>query len=246
MTDTTTAPPGIGSPAPLGLVQRIVGVIFSPAETYRSIVAHPRVLGALAVVAITVGLASFVFLSTEVGQNALLDQQVRMAESFGFELPDEAYEQIESQAGRARYFSLAGVLVTVPIGCAVVAGLILLIFNVALGGDGTFKQAFAVAAHSQILVALQQVFVVPLNYTRESMSSATNLGIFLPMLDETGFLARLLGAIDIFWIWWILNLAIGLAVMYKLRTAPIAWSLLAVYFVLAVIFAAVRVAIAGA
>jgi len=103
-----------------------------------------------------------------------------------------------------------------------------------------------VAAHSQILVALQQVFVVPLNYTRESMSSATNLAIFLPMLDEAGFLARLLGAIDIFWIWWILNLAIGLAVMYKLRTAPIAWSLLAVYFVLAVIFAAVRVAIAGA
>ena len=246
MTDTTTATPGIGSPAPLGLVQRLVGVIFSPDETYRSIVAHPRVLGALVVVAVTVGLASFVFLSTEVGQDAMLDQQIRMAESFGFELPDEYYEQIETQAGRAKYFSLAGVLVTVPVGCAVVAGLILLIFNVAMGFDGTFKQAFALTAHSQILIALQQVFVMPLNYTRESMSSATNLGIFLPMLDETGFLARLLGAIDLFWIWWILNLAIGLAVMYKQRTAPIAWSLLAVYLILAVIFAAVRVAIAGA
>ena len=246
MTDTTTAPPGIGSPAPLGLVQRIAGVIFSPGETYRSIVADPRVLGALAVVAVTVGLASFLFLSTEVGQNAMLDQQVRMAESFGFALPDEAYDRIEAQAERARYFSLAGVFVSLPIGCAVVAGLILLIFNIAMGGDGTFKQAFAVATHSQIVVALQQVFVMPLNYMRESMSSATNLGIFLPMLDETGFLARLLGAIDIFWIWWVLNLSIGLAVMYKIRTAPIAWSLLAVYFVVAVIFAAVRVAIAGA
>jgi hypothetical protein len=246
VTDTTTAPTGIGSPPPLGLAQRIVGVIFSPGETYRSIVAHPRVVGALAVVAVTVGLASFGFLSTEVGQNAMLDQQVRVMESFGFELPDDAYERIEAQAERARYFSLAGVLVTVPIGCAVAAGLILLVFNVAMGLDGTFKQAFALAAHSQILVALQQVFVVPLNYMRESMSSATNLGIFLPMLDETGFLARLLGAIDIFWMWWILNLAIGLAVMYKLRTAPIAWSLLAVYFILAVIYAAVRVAIAGA
>jgi hypothetical protein len=246
VTDTTTATPGIGSPAPLGLVQRLVGVIFSPAETYRSIVAHPRSLGALVVVAITVALVSFIFLSTEVGQNALLDQQIRFTESLGFNLPDEAYERMESQANYSRYFTLASVLVGTPVGCAVIAGLILLIFNVGLGADGTFKQAFSVAAHSQVLIAMQQLFVTPLNYVRETMSSGTNLGVFLPMLDETGFLARLLGAIDLFWIWWILNLAIGLAVMYKQRTAPIAWSLLAVYFILAVIFAAVRVAIAGA
>ena len=122
----------------------------------------------------------------------------------------------------------------------------LLIFNVVLGGDATFKQACAVVAHSQVLVALQQLFILPLNYVRETMSSATTLSVFAPMLDETSFLARLLGWIDLFWVWWIVNLAIGAAVLYKRRSAPIAWTLLAVYLVFALIIAAALTAFAGA
>jgi hypothetical protein len=128
----------------------------------------------------------------------------------------------------------------------VVAGLMQLIFNVALGGDASFKQAYAVAVHSQILIALQQLFVTPLNYARESMSSATNLAVFLPMLDETNFVARLLGSIDLFWIWWIVNLSIGIGVLYTRKTAPVAWSLLAVYLAIALAIATARTALAGA
>lgn len=243
MTDALAAPSVIGAAALKGLAARIVGVIFSPLETYRSVVAQPRVFGALAVVAVVTGLTSFAFLSTEVGQNALLDQQVRFMESFGIDLPDEAYDRMEAQADRQRYFGLVGVLVWVPVGCAVVAGLMQLIFNVALGGEASFKQAYAVTAHSQVLIALQQLFVTPLNYARETMSSATNLGVFLPMLDETSVAARLLGAIDLFWIWWIVNLAIGIGVLYRRKTAPIGWSLLAVYFSIAFIIALARAAL---
>ncbi len=246
MTETLPLPSGISAPAPKGLVERIVGVIFSPGETYRSVAARPKILGALAVVAIAMGATSFAFLSTEVGQNALLDQQVRFMESFRINLPDEAYAQMERGASRTKYFGLLGVLAWVPLGCAAVAGLILLIFNVVMGGEASFKQAYAITAHSQILIALQQLFVTPLNYVRETMSSATNLGVFLPMLDETSFPARLLGAIDLFWIWWIVSLAIGLGALYKRKTAPIAWSLLAVYFSIALIVAAVMTAFAGA
>jgi hypothetical protein len=244
--DTLSPSSGIAAAAPKGLAARIAGVIFSPRETYQALAAHPRVLGALLVVTIVSGLTSFAFLSTEVGQNAALDQQVRMMESFGVNITDEMYSQLEAQASRGRYFALAGVLATVPIGCAIVAGLMQLIFNVALGSDASFKQAYALAAHSQILIALQQLFVMPLNYARASMSSATNLGVFVPMLDETSFGARLLGAIDLFWIWWIVNLAIGIGVLYKRRTAPIAWSLLGVYLIIGLIIAAVRAALGGA
>ena len=141
-------------------------------------------LGVLAVTTIVMAAAVFAFLSTEVGQNATLDQQMQVMESLRINLPDEFYDQMEARAGTARYFAGGGILVTAPLISAVVAGIMLLIFNVALGGDATFKQAFAIVAHSQVLLALQQLFILPLNYTRETMASATTLAVFLPMLDR--------------------------------------------------------------
>ena len=44
----------------------------------------------------------------------------------------------------------------------------------------------------------------------------------------------------------LISLAIGLGVLYKRRTSPIAWGLLAVYAVLALAYAGVRAALAGA
>jgi hypothetical protein len=37
------------TPAPMGLLPRFVGIVTSPADTYRAVVAHPRWLGMLAI-----------------------------------------------------------------------------------------------------------------------------------------------------------------------------------------------------
>jgi hypothetical protein len=246
VTDTLSPASGIGAAAPKGLAARMAGVIFSPGDTFPAIVAQPRVLGVLVVTTILMAAAVFGFLSTDVGMNASLDQQMRMMESLRFNFPDEFYDQMEARAPMARYYAAGGILVTSPLICAVVAGIIILIFNVVLGGEATFKQAFAIVAHSQVLLVVQQFFILPLNYVRETMSSATTLSVFAPMLDEMSFLGRLLGWIDLFWVWWIVNLAIGTAVLYKRKSAPIAWSLLGVYLVFALIIAAALTAFAGA
>ena len=115
-----------------------------------------------------------------------------------------------------------------------------------LGGDASFKQVFSVVAHAGIVLAAQQLFVLPLDYARGSLSSPTNLGVFLPFLDENTFPARLLGSVDLFLIWWLVNLAIGLGVLYKRRTGPIAVGLLSVYLAIALIIAGIRTAVAGA
>ena len=67
------------------------------------------------------------------------------------------------------------------------------------------------------------------------------------MLDETSFLARLLGWIDLFWIWWIVNLAIGVgrAVQAEERVR-LPGRCSAVYLVFALVIAAALTAFAGA
>ena len=65
------------------------------------------------------------------------------------------------------------------------------------------------------------------------------------MVEEDSFIGRLMGAIDIFLIWWIVVLAIGLGVLYRRRTQPIAASLLVVYGIIALCIAAVMSGLGG-
>jgi hypothetical protein len=93
---------------------------------------------------------------------------------------------------------------------------------------------------------LRTLFATPLNYARESLASPTNLSAVLPVFEDNTFGARLLGSVDLFLIWWVVSLAIGLGVLYRRRTTPIATTMLGVYGVIALTIAAVRSALAGA
>ena len=59
------------------------------------------------------------------------------------------------------------------------------------------------------------------------------------------FLALLLGSIDLIFIWWMLSLAIGLGVLYRRRTGPIAITMFAVYVAIGLIIAAIKTASTG-
>jgi len=68
----------------------------------------------------------------------------------------------------------------------------------------------------------------------------------VPFLEDTSFVARFLGSIDLFYVWWMVSLSIGLGVLYRRRTTPIATSVIVVYVVIALVIAAARSALAGA
>jgi hypothetical protein len=229
-----------------GLAARALGVLFSPRATYAEIVAQPRALGALVAVLVIVAAATSAFLMTEVGKNAYIDQALDSMEGFGMTVTDQVMTGIETQAQYAPYITTAAQVVFVPLVAVIVAALALAIFNAILGGDGSFKQTFAIVAHSYFVVALGAVFSMPLFYVNKSMASPTSLSVFFKMIDEATFLGRLMGSIDLFRIWWIVSLSIGLGVLYKKRTGPIAWSLLGLYLILVLIIAGVRTALSGA
>lgn len=248
MTDTAPAivPPAEPSrtaPKGKGLLARVVGVFFSPRATFEDIAARPRVLGVLALGLFVVVIGLYLLLSTEVGQQAWLDQQVQQREAFGQTIPDAQYQGMERIAPYIGYIAAGLYLVFIPIVVVTLAGILLGVFNALLGGDATFKQVLAIVAHAGLITALQTIFALPLDYVRETLSSPTTLGVFVPFLEETNFLARLLGMIDLFQIWWLVVLAIGLGVLYKRRTGPIAVTLLSVYAVIILAIAAVRSAL---
>jgi len=224
---------------------RIIGVVIAPRATYADVGARPRVFGALVFVLAVIVAATFVFLSTEVGQQASLDNQVRQLESFGRTVSDQQYQQMERMAPYSRYFAAGFQLVLLPVMALMVAGVAFAVFNAALGGDATFKQVYAVVVHSGVILPVQALFGLPLAYARETLSSATSLAVFFPFLDENTFAAQLLGSIDLFLIWWIVSLAIGLGVLYRKRTGTIATTLLVIYVAIGLIIAAIKTAAPG-
>ena len=231
------------TPAPAGLFSRFVGIITSPKATFQTVVAHPRWLGMLAVSCIAAALLVGGFLFTKVGQDAWIDAALSSPWSGG-NSPQQV-EAMEKMAPYAGYFGVVQMLIFIPLFYVVVAGILFAVFNAAMGGDATFKQLMAVVVHTAPIGVLGQLFTMPLNYARGTMTSATNLAVLLPMIDDSSFVGKLLGMIDLFLLWQLFVLAIGLGVLYKRRTQSVATTLFAIYGVIAVALALVLSSVGG-
>lgn len=243
---TSPASAGVPVPTPMNIVARFIGIITSPKATFASVVAHPKWLGMLALTTVLIAAFTALPLTTPAGRQAGLDQQVESMKSIGFEVNDEMYAQMEKSSQMAPYTTGISVLFVSPIFTVIVAGILFAIFNAAMGGEASFKQVFTVLVHAGAVSALSTVFSGVINYFRGGVSSAANLGALLPMLPEGSFVANLLGTVDVFLIWYVIVLAMGLAVLYRRRTQPIAISLMVFYAVIAVIIAVVKSRAGGA
>lgn len=225
---------------PPGLGARFLGIVTSPRETFARVAADPRWIGMLALgVGVVAGLSS-ALLSTDFAQRELIAQQVSSMQAFGVPVTDEVYAEMERQNRTAPYTSLATLVLGVPIACAVMAGLLYGAGRGFLGAKASFAQVFAVVVHAGPVFVVAQLFSLPLNYARESIASPATLAAFAPLLDEETFVYKLLSTVDLFHVWWVMILSIGLAVLWQRRTAPIATTLYGIHAAIVLIIAVLR------
>ena len=234
---TNTAVQSGSSPAPMNVFARFIGILTAPRATYESVVRHPKWFGMYLLTATLIAFGAALPMTTEAGRQAAVDQQVSSLEGFGMQVSDEQYAAMHKGTAILPYTTAASVLIFMILAYLLLAGILFAIFNAALGGDASYKQVLTVIVHSSVIGAVGAVFAGPLNYFRGAVSSPTSLGVLLPMLDETSFMGKLAGMIDIFTIWGTLVLAIGLAVLYRRKTQPIATTLFAIYAVIVVAIA---------
>ncbi len=241
MSDATTAAAATSNPGPIpNLLSRAVGVITSPDVTFEHVARVPKVAGMLFLVSLLLGLAQGLPQLTERGRAAALDLQVQQMERFGMVVNDEMYQQMEqrSQSNLGAYSSIVLMFVAIPFGAVITTVLLWVAFNTIMGGAASFKHVMAVVVHSQSVSALGAIVSAPIMYAQGITStSIATLGALLPMLDDTSFLAKFLAGIDLFVIWWVVVLAIGLAALYRKKTSSIATGLFIVYGVILLVIA---------
>ena len=71
--------------------------------------------------------------------------------------------------------------------------------------------ALAITVHATVVLAVQQIIATPVHYAYESLTSPTSVAGLLRVFDEGTWPARLFGTIDVFGLWWMWLLSIGLA-----------------------------------
>jgi len=213
-----TDPASSTAPAPLPLLTRIIGVITSPKATFHNIVAVPRPVGVLFVVATIIGVGSIAPQFTEKGRVAALETQMQFMERIGQPMTPEAQAAAEARSHSVplRLIGLAGTYIFVPVMALVFAAIYWVAFNTVLGGTASFKQVLAVVTHSQVIGALGMLAALPISLSTGKMTPTGpfNLGALAPGL-EPGTLTAFLGSISVFSLWGLFVTAIGLGVLYK-------------------------------
>jgi Yip1 domain len=232
------------------LAAGVYGVIRRPRVTFSTIAKTPSWAPVLAATTAVTFLCGIAFLRTDVGQQALVDQWERTATAFGQPVDDEGYAQMELTA-RSGIFDVAYAAVTaLASGPALVFAVSGLLFVLLKRRDGppttqpSFVQVLAVVSYASVILALRQMVATPVDYVRESIANPTTLVQLFSMLDEASPVARFLGIVDLFVIWWIVVLAIGVSILYQRSTRSVALVFTGAYVVLALL-AALAMAVSG-
>jgi hypothetical protein len=191
-------------------MRRVMGVFWHPRASMTEVVGHPSFIAAWVSLLAVLAACAWALLSTQVGRQALVDERVRVIEALGGRVDDIAYAALQANPPVLVYLTSGGRLLLTPeITLLVAAGLMAL---AALDGVKVrYVVALAITVYASAVLALQQVVATPLHFVRESLTSPTNIAGVLPMLEEGSLPARWLGSIDIFGLWWVGLLAVGLS-----------------------------------
>ena len=198
------------------MIRRIAGVIVRPRATLHELAARPAWVATWAFILITWALCGGWLLASDIGQQALIDERVRVIEAFGGTVSDADYQALLLRPPLWVYVTSGGRALLLPVTTLAVAVGLWLVAR-AEGAKATLNQAMSLVVHASVVLLIGQVIATPLHYVRESLTSPLNLSAVLPFMEEGSFQARLFGTIDLFALWWAVLLALSLSILTRRR-----------------------------
>lgn len=218
-------------------MRRVWGVLIRPRATMDEVARHPAFMTTWVLVLLAVAVCGGLLLSTEVGRQALIDERVRVTEALGQRVDDADYARLQADPPVSVYLTSGGRLLLTPPATMVVAFGLLLLARLD-GAKLSFVTALAIAVHATVVLALQQIIATPFHYVQEALTSPTTVAGLLRLFDEGSWPNRLFGTIDVFGLWWMWLLSVGLAAAIGQPGRRYLWRLLAIYVGVAAMVAA--------
>ena len=113
------------------------------------------------------------------------------------------------------------------------AGLLALIFGAIMRGKARFTQYLAISSHALLVPALGALVLLPFRFTNPNLEPS--LARLTPFLHPESWLFRLLASVDVFSLWTIFLLALGVSIVNRdIPPARAAAVLAGIYLLLAI------------
>jgi len=195
---------------------------------------------------VSVASLAFVFaLDKKIGWGQVIETQIqsnpKAAERLEKLAPEQRAKIAKQQEMGARYVSYAAPITNLLL-LSVVAGVLVGVFNFGFGARFTFRQMMGISAYSflpMILSTLLSILVVwfvdPESFDVK-FPIASSIGYFIPATMP--FWKTLLGAVDVFTLWTMFLLAVGVSQLSKVKKGTAFAAIFGVFLVLKLVGAA--------
>jgi hypothetical protein len=213
-TTSMPAPEAQSQPA-LSPVDRIIGVFFSPKDTFEDIVRKPSwVLPVILLTLFSLGVSFSI--NQRINWREFMSQQIEKSPQAASMSAEQKEQRIEGGAKFSPPFTYAIGLLGPIIGILVVALVMWGAYNLLGGANTDFGTSFAITAHAFMTGLLSSLLFILVLYLKPygtvdlENPVATNLAAVLQD-DSAKWLVALLKSIDVFTFWTLILLAIGFA-----------------------------------
>jgi Yip1 domain len=196
---------------------RIFGAIFSPKPTFDSIAQRPTWILPLVLISILSIVTIYIF-GQRVGWRSFMirqDQQnSRLQKQMDQMTPEQRDKMLDQQTKVAPIFGYGGAVLGILIVAVIIAAVLMVAFNMMIGGGIGFKTSLGIVTHSWVpgiiggLLGILVLFLKDPSTIDIQHLVATNAGAFLSD-DAPKWQEALLSSFDLFTFWSMILMGIG-------------------------------------
>lgn len=217
----------------LSVIQKMVGVFFSPKNTFEAIDRKPDWIVPLLLILILTAL------TTQLLTPKLLPKQLEIMEEKWQEqgLSDDQIEQALAMTQKFSKFSFfSGIIFT---GLFIILFTLFLWFfgNIILGGQTSFKKIFSIYLYSYLILLLGGLITLPLMIVKETQNIHFSLASLFYQESSGDLLYKILRSLDLFSIWHFAILTIAFSVIYRFTLKKTAWAMIFPFIIYSLIMA---------
>lgn len=210
----------------MNVFQRIINVFVAPTAAFTAVREKPKWIIPFILI-ILISLFTAIMLQpvlSDVQQKAMIKQFEKMGMD-----ESEMEQAMETARERAALFIYPSAVLGVAFVVTIGALIWLFVGNTILGAPVTFHQAMGLNVYRYLIISLGGLIKLPIMLSQNSLDVHFSLASFMSSEASASFIYKFLSHIDVFNIWSIAVLCIGLSVITRMEVKKV-WPLVTALF----------------
>jgi hypothetical protein len=194
--------------------QRIQGVLFDPSKAFGYLAQKPTWILPVVVLVIIVLISSAIRAPFEMQETIKrIEENPRLSAEQREEIIERIQEQTQKPISKVLRYVIPPVIIFIYV--LLLGAIWYFGGNVLLGGDASYKKVLSMFSYSTMVAIPETIVKVPLMVVKKTMRVHTSLAVLMPAGGEESVLFKILAKFDIFVIWQLALVSLGLSIIYN-------------------------------